>query len=170
MLSASGVLRELWAASVADIRRTVDGLTDEEFRWEPCEGCWTVRREDSRWVLDHPDDAPEPPPVTTIGWRLLHVAHGNWIYGEFAFGAGSRSFTDLPIYGAAGPAVDDLIASQRPITDAMTLVSDVTLNDPVKTQSGKLWPASRVFSTLLREQLRHGAEISLLRDLYRNRK
>jgi hypothetical protein len=76
----------------------------------------------------------------------------------------------LPIYGAAGPAVDDLIASQRPITDALTLVTDVTLNDLVKTQFGENWPATRVFSTLLREQIHHGAEISLLRDLYRNRK
>jgi hypothetical protein len=170
MLSASGVLGELWAASIADLRRIVDGLTDEEFRWEPRDGCWTVRHEDDGWVMDNPDDAPEPPPVTTIGWRLLHIARGNWIYGEFAFGAGSRNFADLPIYGAAGPAVDDLIASQRPITDALTLVSDVTLNDSVRTQSGRSWPAARVFSTLLREQIQHGAEISLLRELYRNRK
>lgn len=168
MLSASGVLAELWAASVADIRRIVDGLTDEEFRWEPCPGCWTVRREDDRWVMDYPDDVPDPPPVTTIGWRLLHITHGNWIYGEYAFGAASRNFTDLPVYGAAGPAIDDLIASQRPITDALTLVTDVTLDDPVPTQFGDPWPARRVFTTLLREQVHHGAEISLLRDLYRN--
>lgn len=169
MLSASGVLRELWAASVSDIRRIVNGLTDDEFRWEPFAGCWTVRRDNGRWVMDYPDDVPEPPPVTTIGWRLLHVAHGNWIYGEFAFGAGTRNFTDLPIYGAAGPAIEDLIASQRPITEALTLVTDVTLEDPVRTQFGESWPASRVFSTLLHEQVHHAAEISLLRDLYRNR-
>lgn len=170
MLSASGVLRELWAASVSDIRRIVDGLTDEEFHWEPCAGCWSVRRVADRWVMDYPDDAPDPPPVTTIGWRLLHVTHGNWMYGEFAFGGASRNFADLPIYGSAGPAVDDLIASQRPITDALTLVTDVTLNDPARTPAGQTWPARRVFSTLLHEQVHHAAEISLLRDLYRNRK
>jgi hypothetical protein len=169
MLSASGVLRELWAASVADLRRIVDGLTDDEFHWEPCSGCWSIRHVGDRWVMDNPEDVPEPAPVTTIGWRLLHITHSNWIYGEFAFGGASRNLADLPIYGAAGPAINDLIASQRPITDALTLVTDVTLNDPVKTQFGPPWPAMRVFSTLLREQTQHAAEIGLLRELYRNR-
>lgn len=170
MLSASGVLRELWAASVSDVRRIVEGLTDDEFGWEPGPGCLAVRHVDGRWVMDNAEDAPEPLPASTIGWRLLHVTRNNWIYGEFAFGSASRNSSDRPIYGAAGPACADLIASQRPITDALTLATDVTLNDPVRTQSGQPWPTIRVFSTLLREQTQHAAEISLLRDLYRNAK
>jgi hypothetical protein len=34
---------------------------------------------------------------------------------------------------------------------------------------GEEWPTSRLFETLISEQVHHGAEISLLRDLYRNR-
>jgi len=170
-------LREQWGTSVADLRRILTGLTDEEFRWEPCADCWNVRRDTSApsgWSMDYPDIVPDPPPVTTIAWRLLHITHGNWIYWEHSFGPGQRTFPDLPIYGAADAAIADLIASQRPVTDELTAITDVTLGRPVSTPRsvdahGKQWPATRVFLTLLKEQVHHGAEISLLRDLYRNR-
>jgi hypothetical protein len=171
-------MREQWGASVADLRRILAGLTDEEFRWEPCDGSWNVRRDSSAptgWFMDYPDMVPDPPPVTTIAWRLLHITHGNWIYWEHSFGPGERTFLDLPIYGVADAAVADLIASQRPITDELTAITDVTLGRSVSTPRSvgsaqrQQWPATRVFLTLLREQVHHGAEISLLRDLYRNR-
>ena len=39
----------------------------------------------------------------------------------------------------------------------------------VPTNWGELWPLHRVVATLVSEQVHHGAEISLMRDLYRNR-
>jgi len=165
-------LREQWGTSVADLRRILTGLSDEEFRWEPCADCWSVRRDSSAptgWTMDYPDTVPDPPPVTTIAWRLLHITHGNWIYWEHSFGAGERTYLDLPIYGVADAAIADLIASQRPVTDELTVATDVTLGGLLNTPQGQQWPASRVFLTLLKEQVHHGAEISLLRDLYRNR-
>jgi hypothetical protein len=35
--------------------------------------------------------------------------------------------------------------------------------------NGERWPLHRIFTTLITEQVHHGAEISLLRDLYRVR-
>ena len=29
-------------------RRRLDGLTDDEYFWEPAPGCWSVRRRDDR--------------------------------------------------------------------------------------------------------------------------
>ena len=49
------------------VRDRLEGLTDEEFFWEPVPGCWTVHPDESgRWVVDYADPAPEPPPFTTI--------------------------------------------------------------------------------------------------------
>ncbi len=39
----------------------------------------------------------------------------------------------------------------------------------VRTNWGDRWPVSRIFTCLINEQIHHGAEISLLRDLCRNR-
>jgi hypothetical protein len=37
------------------------------------------------------------------------------------------------------------------------------------TNGGEWWPCHKIFTTLIHEQVHHCAEISLLRDLYRNR-
>ena len=61
------------------------GLTDEEYRWEPVADCWNVRPDPAApggWTVDYPDVAPDPPPFTTIAWRLVHISDGNSIYWE----------------------------------------------------------------------------------------
>ena len=54
---------------------SLETLTDEEYLWEPVPGCWSIRPtgpggrgEFESWP------APEPAPVTTIAWRLSHLA------------------------------------------------------------------------------------------------
>lgn len=172
MNGATGILREQWSASCAALHRMVAGLGDAEFRWEPCADCWSVRPDPDRpggWIMDYPDVVPDPPPVTTIAWRLLHITHANWIYWEHSFGPARRTFVGLPIFGDATAAVADLTASWQPITDTLDAMTDDQLERPVPTHFGDPWPAKRIFTTLLNEQVHHGAEISLLRDLYRNR-
>ena len=40
-------------------RARVEGLTDEEYFWEPAPGCWTIRpRGDGTWTVGR---APPPP-------------------------------------------------------------------------------------------------------------
>ncbi|HZO68851.1 MAG TPA: DinB family protein [Kribbellaceae bacterium] len=169
MAGGAEILRAQWAQSCERLERIVAGLTDDEFFWEPCDGCWSVRHGPDGWLMDYPDEVPDPPPVTTIAWRLLHIAHGNWIYAEHAFGPGELNFPDLEIHGTASSAAADLLASQRPVTAALRYLDDAGLDREVPTQFGGTWPAGEVLRTLLDEQVHHGAEISLLRDLYRNR-
>ena len=76
------------------LTRPVNGLTDEEYFWEPVAGCWSLRRSDQgRWLLDGGwggRPAPDPVPVTTIAWRLCHL--GGMAVGGFAdsrFGSGT---------------------------------------------------------------------------------
>jgi hypothetical protein len=43
------------------LRPRLDGLTDEEYFWEPVEGCWSLRRAaDGSYRLDQ--QLPEPTP------------------------------------------------------------------------------------------------------------
>jgi len=168
--SAADVLRHQWAVSCDRLVRSLGGLSDEEFRREPDEGCWSVRPDpehSDRWLMDYPDEVPDPPPFTTISWRLLHVTHGNWIYAEDGFGPGRRTYTDLPIFGNALEAVADLVASQEVVTSVLAAADDASLAHEVSTLSGEPRAAWQVLATLVDEQAHHGAEISLLRDLYR---
>ncbi|MFC7625717.1 hypothetical protein [Microlunatus sp. GCM10028923] len=108
MADRRALLQDQWADSCARLGRLLTALTDAEFFWEPCGGCWTVhRRTETRaanadgsgtWVIDYED-----------------------------------------------------------------------LDGESRTNWGETWPTARIFTTLIKEQTHHGAEIGVLRDLYRNR-
>lgn len=59
--------------------RRLDGITDEEFFWEPAPNCWTVRRcDDGTVIADGGLIFDETPPLTTLAWRLAHIADFLW--------------------------------------------------------------------------------------------
>jgi hypothetical protein len=170
--SAADLLRGQWGRSCERLLARLDGLTDDEYRWEPVAGCWNVRpsaQSPSGWSVDYPEVPPDPPPFTTIAWRMLHVSDGNSIYWEHSFGPGVRNFWDLAPRGEAGAAIEYLVESQRPVTATLAALDDGRLDETRPTHLGVQWPAHRVFTVLIDEQVHHGAEIALLRDLYRNR-
>jgi hypothetical protein len=172
MASAVRLLRAQWERSCTRLRSRLDGITDDEYLWEPVASCWNVRpsaSSPSGWTVDYPDVPPDPPPFTTIAWRLLHIADGNTIYWEHSFGSATKNFWDLAPHGTAVDAIDYLVESQRPITNTLAVLDDDALDEERPTHFGVTWPARRVLSVLADEQLHHGAEVGLLRDLYRCR-
>jgi uncharacterized damage-inducible protein DinB len=98
----------------------------------------------------------------------VHVAAVNYLYWDYAFGPATASF-DLEMPGNAAAATRWLRASQEPLIAVLAALSDSGLDTPRKTNWGEWWPCHKIFTTLIHEQVHHGAEISLLRDLYRNR-
>lgn len=57
------------------LRPRFQGLTDAEYLWEPVAGCWSVRPVgNGKYMADYQMPEPSPPPVTTIAWRLSHIA------------------------------------------------------------------------------------------------
>lgn len=179
MTSGVDILRSEFKASCDSLRRILTGVSEEEFFWEPVAGCWTVhRRSEPRgfsadgsgeWVIDYDPSEPQPAPFTTIAWRTVHMAGVNYLYWDYAFGSASLTF-DLEVPGDVAEATDWLFASHEPVTDALAGLSDSDLDTLVPTNWGEQWPVHRIFETLTNEQVHHGAEISLLRDLYRYRR
>jgi hypothetical protein len=178
MTTGVEILRSAFAASCETLRRVLGGVTTEEFFWEPVAECWTVhRRSDDRgvsvdgsgeWVIDYDPAQPQPPPFTTIAWRSVHIAAVNYLYWDYAFGSASLTF-DLDLPGDVAEATDWLFGSHQPVLDALAGLTDADLDRQVPTNWGELWPLHQVIATLVNEQVHHGAEISLVRDLFRNR-
>lgn len=98
----------------------------------------------------------------------MHIAAVIYLYWDYAFGPATASF-DLEMPGNAATAADWLRASQEPLRTVLAELADADLEIPRKTNWGELWPCHRIFRTLINEQVHHGAEISLLRELYRYR-
>jgi hypothetical protein len=157
----------------------LQGLSDQEYFWEPVAGCWSLRRgPDSRWVLDGAQPEPEPPPVTTIAWRMMHIAVGCFVTRSNAFfpqpgdpDAGMWDTrhvpTDLPATASGGLAF--LERSYRRWHDNIAGLDEAGLLRPLGRKGGPYArePMAALVVHINREVMHHGGEICLLRDLCR---
>lgn len=154
------------------------GLTDDEYFWEPVEGCWSLRQvEGGRWHMEGGTEQPTTGPVTTIAWRMTHVTveifesrYRAFFGGEgphqWAPGARLLEAGDLP--GTADAAVAELSAAYRRWRDAVAALDDDAVLRPLGPKGATFAdaPMAELVLHLNREVMHHGAEIALLRDLY----
>ena len=155
-------------------RCRLEGLTDDEYLWEPAPNCWTVRpRRDGTWRADVVEPAPQPEPFTTIAWRLWHLTYcygadrnATWLAVEPAPPV-SDDTAGQPATGKA--AVDLLVRAHDRWRLHLTATSETALAEKMGAVAGPYAEESRAAFVLhmLDEFVHHGAEVSLLRDLYR---
>jgi hypothetical protein len=152
------------------LRNLLIGISDQEFFWEPVPDCWRIYQgENGAWTYDYEIPEPKPSPLTTIGWRLIHIASCKIMYYEYAFGPARLTFPELVIPNTASKAVDWLEQGQALLTSALARSTDTSLEQPALTNWGEWLPAWRIFWILISHDIQHGAEIGCLRDLYRLR-
>ncbi|TCP56153.1 DinB family protein [Tamaricihabitans halophyticus] len=147
------------------------GLTDAEYFWEPVADCWSIRAQpDGTYLIDWKFPVPEPPPVTTIAWRLAHIAVQVFgIRASAHFGDGSLTLQTANWPASAAEAVDMLETNYSWWRDGVRTLDDAGLGKPVGQAEGPWseYPYATLVLHLNREVMHHGAEIALLRDLYR---
>jgi hypothetical protein len=163
-------------------RPRLDGLTDEEYLWEPVADAWSLRRREHATpasvgagdvVVDFVYPEPQPAPVTTIAWRMGHVAIG--VFGARAanhFGApGTVDYesTAWPITAAGGLALLD--QHYAAWTAGVRSLGEEGLSRPCGPAEGPYadQPMSALVLHINREAIHHLAEVALLRDLYAHR-
>jgi DinB family protein len=148
----------------------LEGLTEDEFFWEAAPGAWNITRgEDGRWTSPYEEPDPVPAPLTTIGWRLVHLAQCKPMYHEYAFGPGRLTWDTIETPGTVEGCVAMLEDGQRRLLDDLAGLGDDDLDGPVMTNWGEAKPAWWIFWTMVHHDLWHGGEIGALRDLYRER-
>lgn len=71
---------------------SLETLTDEEYLWEPVPGCWSIRPAGpgGRGEFEQAWPDPEPAPVTTIAWRLSHLAEVSLLRDLYRATGGAR--------------------------------------------------------------------------------
>ncbi|MET7424550.1 DinB family protein [Dactylosporangium sp. NPDC005555] len=163
----------------AHLRPRLDGLTDEEYFWEPAEDCWSVRPdEDGNYRVEHGPDA-DPPPVTTIAWRMMHIAVGCFVirsstfFREGSAGDDADMFdprhvpADLPHTAREGVAF--LEDSYREWHGHVSSLDPAGLSAPLGPKGAYFSadPMAALIAHVNRETMHHGGEIGVLRDLFR---
>jgi hypothetical protein len=148
------------------LRPRLDGLTDEEYFWQPVPDCWTV----------HPDGAidfvfpqPEPAPFTTIAWRLAHVIVGVFAMRNHShFDGPPADYYSWNYAADAKTALQQLDDTYRNWIDGVRALSDDDLRRPCGPAEGPYadYPFIALVLHINREAIHHGAEIACIRDLY----
>lgn len=155
------------------------GIDDLEYFWEPVAGCWSVRRRADtvtklangrgEWVLDYDLPDPDPAPFTTIAWRLIHLALVHAGYVDEAFGQGG----DVPWdnYEIPFTAREGIAFYGEQVGRLLIPLGQMADHDLERQVVIPWWsePASLavVYGVALNENGHHGAEVGVLRDLYR---
>jgi hypothetical protein len=151
------------------LRARVEGLSDAEYLWEPVADGWTVRPDGDRWLADASDDDPQPAPVTTIAWRLWHIASDCLAsYVSPALGDWPLAVSGREWFGDAEPAVDALEVAIATFRDRVMALGEDGIWQPLGPRWGPFadQPWAKLVAHALDEVAHHGAEVALLRDLY----
>jgi DinB superfamily len=161
------------------LRPRLEGLTDDEYLWEPVPGCWNVRPRTAAgqpgtgdYTVDFAFPQPEPPPVTTIAWRLAHIVVGCLgMRGASHFGGPAITYETYAYPAAAAQALRDLDEVYATWIKGVRGLGAEGLARPCGPAEGPYAEHSMAALVLHinREVIHHGAEVSLLRDLYRQR-
>ncbi|MEO3752751.1 DinB family protein [Streptomyces sp. B6B3] len=153
------------------LRPRFDGLTDEEYLWEPAPGCWSVRRRaDGTFGRDGARPEPDPPPLTTIAWRIGHLVV-DILGGRAArhFGGPPVTAQDWSFGGTAAAGLGQLDEAYDRWTRGVRALGPEDWARPCGPAE-RYHPDAPMAALVLhinREALHHSAEIALLRDLYR---
>jgi len=159
-------------------------MTDEEYLWEPVDGCWSIRPSGTDpgpgatslvgaggWGRDTSEPPfPWPPPLTTIAWRLGHLSEMLTLRADHLSGRHSLTRGGFRFSGEAAAGVAAFRAGAQAWRMVLSQADESTLDaigrstypygsDPEDPFIETVWWVNQ-------ELLHHGAEIALLRDLY----
>jgi hypothetical protein len=161
-----------WDYMLGVLLERLEGLTDDEFLWEPAEEVWTVRLVDGRATPDvevwPPTGAAAPP--RTLVWTIDHLGVGGFERADYLVGSHSLKRADFvwPLAAAEGVRfMTEGLAAWRSGLDEMT---DADLDTVGRSAyPGGLdpeLPLIEIVWWMNRELVFHTGEIFFARDLY----
>ena len=166
-MSRAALLAAVMDESYQRLRTRLEGLTAAEFFWEPVAGSWNIYEDrPGHWTYHYAIPDPDPAPITSIGWQIVHVATCKVMYHEWAFGPALLTFPDLVIPQTAASAIEMIEVGHSRLVDALGELSEPQLDEPRKTNWGELWPVWRIFWAMADHDALHAGAIGNLRDLY----
>ena len=164
------------------LRARLDGLADDEYFWEPVPDCWSVRKRGTgtapiqagtgAMTIDFAMPEPDPPPFTTIAWRLAHVIVGVLAMRNAShFGREPTDYQTFEYAETAEEALAQLDAEYAMWTAGVESLGESGLMRPCGPAEGPFAesPMARLVLHIHREVIHHLAEVCLLRHQYRHR-
>ncbi len=120
-------------------------------------------------TLDFAHPQPDPPPLTTVAWRIGHVLVGCLAARSAShFGRAATDYESWTYAGCAREALAQLDEEYAVWCDGVRALGEEGLARPCGPAEGPFaeYPLAALVLHINREVIHHGAEICLLRDLY----
>ena len=161
------------------LRDRLDGLTDDEYFWEPAPDCWNVRPRGTgtapiqagagTMTIDFAIPQSDPAPITTIAWRLGHVIVGVLAMRSAShFGRTPTDYDSFSYAETAAEALAQLDAEYATWLAGVESLGESGLTRPCGEAEGQYaaLPMATLVLHIHRELIHHLAEVCLLRDLH----
>ena len=165
-----------WDYMSEQLLARVEGLTDEEYVWEPGGTVWTVRPRNDRGIPDQSAWAPAPDaaPPRTLAWSVGHLGWGSLVRADWLVGSHSMSEDDIDWPTTALEGVAFLQKGLAAWRDGIGAMNDVDLDTVGRSAyPGGLDPTLPLLDIVWwvnKELIEHAAEIWFVRDLYAARR
>ena len=161
------------------LRPRLDGLTDDEYFWQPVPDCWTISRRGQssapiafgagEFTMDYAEPPHDPAPVTTIAWRLAHLIVGFASDSAKHFGGPPADARTFLYAGTAHEALQQFDDAHDTWVEGVRNLGTQGLARPQGPQQPPAFadaPMAKLILYTNLEVIHHGAELALLRDLY----
>jgi len=149
-----------------ELVQNLSEISNEEAKWKPTANSKTVdvlnqfyeKRDD--WISEHLLD-----PISTIEFKVVHLAQTKQRYNEYAFREGRHTWTYLE--SPEWPnCIDYLQKTQRSLIGSLQNLTDEQLDYKVPTHWGDMWPIKRIISTLIFHDAYHFGQINTIKNLF----
>lgn len=150
------------------LRPRLEGLSDQEYLWEPVEGCASIRPgPNGKLIFEGAPDGADPPPFTTIAWRMSHIAASMATRNSYFFGDGSLRQENIDWPGTARSGISFLEDAYSAWSNSIKGLDEAQLAMRRSPPPYEKSPIAALILHVNREMFHHGGEIGTIRDLYR---
>jgi hypothetical protein len=147
-------------------------ILKEEAQWSPSPYSRTLEtikqwnEKGNEWIITQTLD-----PVSTIEYKVVHIAQCKLMYDEYAFREGVLNWSDLEC--PEWPhSIDYLKQAQTRLKASIQVLTDDQLEEFVPTNWGDVWPVKQIIFSMIQHDTYHFGQISTIWSLckVRNRK
>lgn len=150
-----------------ELVQTLNEISKKEAQWRLTPRSRTLEiirqwnEKGNEWV-----SAQKLDPISTIEYKVIHVAQCKLMYDEYAFREGTLNWSDLE--SPEWPnSITYLEQAQTRLVDSLQNLSDEQLDELVSTNWGDSWPIKQIISTMIHHDAYHFGQIRTIRNLYK---
>jgi len=150
-----------------ELVQTLNEISKEEAQWRLTPRSRTLEiirqwnEKGNEWVSAQTLD-----PISTIEYKVIHVAQCKLMYDEYAFREGALNWSELE--SPEWPnCITYLEQAQTRLVDSLQNLSDEKLEELVSTNWGDIWPIKQIITTMIHHDAYHFGQICTIRNLYK---